>query len=82
MLKRAKQQSMQEDLQNSQQADNPTSKKVDMHASMQEDKNAKLVNLCVRVPKQWRSELKIEATRRDQSLGELIVKAVDQYLAQ
>ncbi|ABW32041.1 hypothetical protein [Acaryochloris marina] len=48
--------------------------------SMDEGNKAEeLVNLCVRVPKNWHREVKAYAALEEKTLAELIVLSVDQY---
>lgn len=64
----------------SMQADNTASMQAGSTTSMEEEKKAEaLVNLCVRVPKNWHREVKAYAALEEVSLAELIVLAVDQY---
>jgi predicted HicB family RNase H-like nuclease len=53
------------------QADNP--------ATLQVGKDD-LVNLCVRVPKSWRSSIKSKAVQYDMTLEKLVIEAINQYV--
>lgn len=59
-------------------------RQVGNHASIQAGSagEEELVNLCVRVPKSWRTKVKAAAVSHDVSLGELVVEAIDRYLEQ
>lgn len=44
--------------------------------------NEETVNLCVRVSKSWRTDIKAKAVRYDVTLEKLVVEAVNQYINQ
>lgn len=50
-------------------------------ASIQASKDD-LVNLCVRVPKPWRTAIKAKAVQNDLTLEKLVMEAVNQYVEQ
>jgi predicted HicB family RNase H-like nuclease len=50
-------------------------------ASIQANKDD-LVNLCVRVPKTWRTSIKAKAVQNDLTLEKLVMEAVNQYVEQ
>jgi hypothetical protein len=57
---------------------------ADNHASLQVGKEVDevLVNLCVRVPKNWRTNIKSKAVQYDMTLEKLVIAAVDEYVKQ
>jgi predicted HicB family RNase H-like nuclease len=73
ILAQAKQEQQKASEQESIQVDNPTS----IQASEEEQ-----VNLCVRVPKSWRTKVKAAAVNHDISLADLVVEAIDRYMEQ
>ena len=40
------------------------------------------VNLCVRVPKSWRTKVKAQAIYHDLTLEKLVVEAIERYMEQ
>jgi phage shock protein A len=73
ILAQAKQEQQKASEQESIQVDNPTN----IQASEEEQ-----VNLCVRVPKSWRTKVKAAAVNHDISLADLVVEAIDRYMEQ
>jgi predicted HicB family RNase H-like nuclease len=73
ILAQAKQEKQKASEQESIEAGNPTS----IQASEEEQ-----VNLCVRVPKSWRTKVKAAAVNHDISLADLVVEAIDRYMEQ
>lgn len=72
--------SMQANKTASMQAGSTSSMQADKASSMEDgSKVEQLVNLCVRVPKNWHREVKAYAALEEVSLAELIVLAVDHY---
>lgn len=57
------------------------SKNVDNPTSIQASKE-NIVNLCVRVPKSWRTKVKAAAVSHDLTLEQLVVEAINQYMEQ
>ncbi len=55
--------------------------KAEKPASIQAGKK-NLVNLCVRVPKSWRTSIKAKAIQHDLTLEKLVMEAVEQYVEQ
>lgn len=74
ILAQAKQEQQKASEQESIEVDNPTS----IQASIEEEQ----VNLCVRVPKSWRTKVKAAAVNHDVSLADLVVEAIDRYMEQ
>lgn len=55
------------------------SKNVGNPTSIQPDRE-QTVNLCVRVPKSWRTKVKAGAISHDLTLEKLVVEAVNRYI--
>ena len=54
---------------------------VGKHTSIQAY-NSETVNLCVRVPKSWRTKVKASAISHDLTLEKLVVEAIERYMEQ
>lgn len=61
--------------------ENSESKNAGKPTSLQVD-NSETVNLCVRVPKSWRTKVKANAVSHDLTLEKLVVEAIDRYMEQ
>jgi predicted HicB family RNase H-like nuclease len=81
ILAQAKQEKQKSSKQESRDVGKPESIEVDNHTSIQAD-NEELVNLCVRVPKSWRTKVKAAAVNHNISLGDLVVEAIERYMEQ
>jgi hypothetical protein len=81
ILAQAKQEKQKSSKQASKEAGKPESINADNHASIQAG-NDELVNLCVRVPKSWRTKVKAAAVSHNLSLGDLAIDAIERYMEQ
>ena len=50
--------------------------------NLQADKPETVVNLCVRVPKSWRTKVKAQAIYHDLTLEKLVVEAIERHMAE
>jgi hypothetical protein len=81
ILAQAKQEREKSSKPESQDVDKPENLNAGNPASLQAG-DEELVNLCVRVPKTWRTRVKASAVSHQISLGDLVVEAIERYMEQ